>query len=81
MKRDNKKALYESIMNSVAREVKKVLNESWEDYDGNSWKEIDSITRRLRTIFNEEFNKFGYKMFDLDNWGRVLATAYTGSTS
>ena len=81
MKRDNEKALYESIMNSVAREVKKALNESWEDYDGNSWKEIDSITRRLRTIFNEEFNKFGYKMFDLDNWGRVLATAYTGSTS
>ena len=27
MKRDNKKALYESIMTSVAREVKKVLNE------------------------------------------------------
>ena len=28
MKRDNKKALYESIMTSVAREVKKVLNET-----------------------------------------------------
>lgn len=28
MKRDNKKALYESIMTSVAKEVKKVLNES-----------------------------------------------------
>ena len=28
MKKDNKKALYESIMTSVAREVKKVLNES-----------------------------------------------------
>ena len=27
MKRDNKKALYESIMTSVAKEVKKVLNE------------------------------------------------------
>ena len=27
MKKDNKKALYESIMTSVAREVKKVLNE------------------------------------------------------
>ena len=27
MKSDNKKALYESIMTSVAREVKKVLNE------------------------------------------------------
>ena len=28
MKKDNKKALYESIMTSVAREVKKALNES-----------------------------------------------------
>ena len=27
MKRDNKKSLYESIMTSVAREVKKSLNE------------------------------------------------------
>ena len=27
MKRDNKKALYESIMTSVAKEVKKALNE------------------------------------------------------
>ena len=28
MKKDNKKALYESIMTSVAKEVKKVLNEN-----------------------------------------------------
>ena len=27
MKKDNKKALYENIMTSVAKEVKKVLNE------------------------------------------------------
>lgn len=31
MKRDNKKALYESIMASVAKEVKKALNESYEE--------------------------------------------------
>ncbi len=31
MKRDNKKALYESIMTSVAIEVKKALNEQLED--------------------------------------------------
>ena len=31
MKKDNKKALYESIMTSVAKEVKKALNES--EYD------------------------------------------------
>jgi hypothetical protein len=33
MKRDNKKALYESIMTSVAKEVKKALNESIFDED------------------------------------------------
>lgn len=32
MKRDNKKILYESIMSSVAKEVKKTLNESEEEY-------------------------------------------------
>jgi hypothetical protein len=32
MKSDNKKALYESIMSSVAKEVKKALNENKEDY-------------------------------------------------
>ena len=31
MKKDNKKALYESIMTSVAREVKRSLNENEED--------------------------------------------------
>ena len=35
MKKDNKKALYESIMTSVAKEVKKTLNESWDEYDDN----------------------------------------------
>ena len=33
MKKDNKKALYESIMTSVAKEVKKVLNEDFDDED------------------------------------------------
>ena len=31
MKKDNKKALYESIMTSVAKEVKKALNEGCKD--------------------------------------------------
>ena len=31
MKKDNKKALYESIMTSVAREVKRSLNENEEE--------------------------------------------------
>ena len=34
MKRDNKKALYESIMTSVAREVKKALNENFNNRFG-----------------------------------------------
>ena len=35
MKKDNKKALYESIMTSVAKQVKKVLNEELDksEYD------------------------------------------------
>jgi hypothetical protein len=33
MKKDNKKALYESIMASVAKEVKKVLNEKFDEFD------------------------------------------------
>ncbi len=33
MKKDNKKALYESIMTSVAKEVKKVLNEGFDEFD------------------------------------------------
>ena len=43
MKRDNKKALYESIMTSVAKEVKKVLNESNnedENFDFDSWDDL-----------------------------------------
>jgi len=31
MKKDNKKALYESIMTAVAKEVKKALNEDIDD--------------------------------------------------
>ena len=33
----NKKQLYESIMSSVAKEVKKVLNENVEEYDDDMW--------------------------------------------
>ena len=48
MKRDNKKALYESIMNAVAKEVKKVLNEG-ELFGDNSRliNEIETIAKRL----------------------------------
>ena len=33
----NKKQLYESIMSSVAKEVKKALNENIEEYDDDMW--------------------------------------------
>ena len=48
MKRDNKKALYESIMNAVAKEVKKVLNEG--ELSGDNYRlinEIETIAKRL----------------------------------
>ena len=48
MKRDNKKALYESIMNAVAKEVKKVLNEGELSGDNSRLiNEIETIAKRL----------------------------------
>ena len=41
MRKDNKKALYESIMTSVAKEVKKVLNED-KGYIDYSEDELDN---------------------------------------
>jgi hypothetical protein len=41
MKRDNKKALYESIMTSVAKEVKKALNE-YSDWTITSTEDVDT---------------------------------------
>lgn len=41
MKKENKKALYESIMATVAKEVKKVLNEDGYEEKGYSEDEID----------------------------------------
>ena len=45
MKKDNKKALYESIMTSVAKEVKKVLNESEDDifYVVTIWTDPENL--------------------------------------
>lgn len=42
MKRDNKKALYESIMTSVAKEVKKALDEEYKGYVDYSEDELDN---------------------------------------
>ena len=45
MKKDNKKALYESIMTSVAKEVKKVLNKSEDDifYFVTIWTDPENL--------------------------------------
>ena len=45
MKKDNKKALYESIMTSVAKEVKKALNEVSSE-EAEYYKRIDRETKR-----------------------------------
>ena len=57
MKRDNKKALYESIITSVAKEVKKVLNEEvLEDQTTLHIQEIaDQIVNNKLTIKNLDF--------------------------
>lgn len=51
MKKDNKKALYENIMTSVAKEVKKALNES----AGDGWdlEDLDQLEEAFSEI--EEF--------------------------
>ena len=66
MKRDNKKTLYESIMTSVAREVKKVLNET---------KTVKNTKRKL----NESVEKDPYDYLHDDysrNQVRTLAREY-----
>ena len=59
MKRDNKKALYESIMNAVAKEVKKTLNESVEDEK--------MLNEKLDNWTEEDFKSVGDKV------GTILA--------
>ena len=56
MKRDNKKALYESIMTSVAKEVKKVLNEG----------EIHE-PKTLEQVLSELIQKYDKKELSAEN--------------
>ena len=60
MKRDNKKALYESIMTSVAKEVKKALNENLDDED-DEYTEDDDYEAEA-----EEYGIIYYK--DIIKW-------------
>ena len=65
MKKDNKKALYESIMSSVAKQVKKTLNES----AGDGWDlgDLDQL--------EEAFGEIENFMYEVRNCVRGI---YTG---
>jgi hypothetical protein len=64
MKKDNKKALYESIMTAVAKEVKKVLNES-------SMSNLSRLQRKFvqAVMSNEEFELPNGHIIDLYELG------------
>ena len=53
MKKDNKKALYESIMTSVAKEVKKALNE---DNDFDAADQLKKL-EQTKNLHDQELNK------------------------
>ena len=78
MKRENKKALYESIMASVAREVKKTLNESVEDEKMlneklDNWTEEDfkSIGDKVGTILARNNLDLTSILIDILKWGNT----------
>ena len=78
MKRENKKALYESIMASVAREVKKTLNESVEDEKMlneklDNWTEEDfkSIGDKVGTILARNNLDLTSIVIDILKWGNT----------
>ena len=62
MKSDNKKALYESIMTSVAREVKKTLNERYREYGAASHAKVGYLMNRdmLTNEYKSEFLTFRF---------------------
>ena len=68
MKKDNKKALYESIMTSVAKEVKKALNENEED------QYLPRYRNMSVTASNEMYNNLMRKMED--QYCRWYGSAY-----
>ena len=58
MKRDGKKVLYESIITSVAKEVKKTLNENEED------QYLPRYRNMSINAYNEMYNDLMRKMED-----------------
>ena len=64
MKKDNKKALYESIMTSVAKEVKKTLNESWDEYDENLSEYDNHVNNYIQEVshYSDYLKKYLQKL-------------------
>ena len=62
MKRDNKKALYESIMTSVSKEVKKALNERYREYGASSHAKVGYLMDypELTDEYQSEFLAFRF---------------------
>ena len=75
MRKDNKKALYESIMTSVAKEVKKVLNE-----DSINEDFLDNVKSGLDAYKNDkERSKLIEKVKSLiNNNALLIAQAFKG---
>ena len=84
MKQDNKKALYESIMTSVAKEVKKTLNEDFESEYGMKSRVQQAARRYVKNIGSNMgdlgFDTFeemmeDYNVFIVNIWHVVCAIA------
>ena len=76
MKKDNKKALYESIMTSVAKEVKKVLNKNEDDifYFVTIWTDpenlnIENAVCDFKGTLDECKNKIGLRLISSKSKG------------
>ena len=79
MKKDNKKTLYENIMTSVAKEVKKALNENIImpksiNIDSGQFKEAIILDNKLYLVENDMDN-------DIINWGVFGEFALSPSTA
>ena len=71
MKKDNKKALYESIMASVAKEVKKVLNEDTNNINEESVKLLYKQAAVCLIDYIQNMNEKFRDQFSNDMWKNV----------
>ena len=64
MKRDNKKALYESIMVAVAKEVRKALNENASENN----IDVDSVLNQVKDIISQTCDDFNELSYEIRDW-------------